>query len=330
MTPRSTRREFVAGAASVALLAGCGRLPWQPQPAAKPPRIGWLSFEADTQPWEDAFREGLRELGYQDGENILLESRYAAGKPEQLPALAAELVGLPVALIVAATGTDAEVVLRATRTIPIVVATSSDPVGAGLVASLARPGGNVTGLSIFAPRLSEKRLELLHDTIRRPSRLAMLGNPAVTAWALEGPATLAAAQILGMPVHILEAGEPSALESLFEAATQEHADGLIVLTGTNPYRSRIIELAAHSQLPAMYPQRDFVAAGGLMSYGPNYLAMHRRAAYYVDRILKGTKPADLPVEQPMTFEFVVNLKTAQALGITFPHEIMLQVTEVIQ
>jgi putative tryptophan/tyrosine transport system substrate-binding protein len=325
-----SRRQFVAGAAGVGLLAGCGRLPWQAEPTLGVPRIGWLSMEADTQPWENALREGLRALGYQEGENILVESRYGVGTPEQLPALVADLTRLPVAVIVAATGTDAEAVLQATRTTPIVVALSSDPVGAGLVASLARPGGNITGLSIFAPRLSGKRLELLHDTLGRPSRLAILGNPATTAWAMEAPETLAAAAALGMPVQVLEASEPSALERLIEAAMREHVGGLIVLTGTNPYRSRIIELAAQNRLPAMYPQRDFVAAGGLMSYGPSYPAVLRRAAYYVDRILKGTQPADLPIEQPMTFEFVVNLKTARELGITFPDEIMLQVTEIIQ
>jgi len=248
-----------------------------------------------------------------------------------LPALAAELVQLPVDILVAAGGPTAPAARDATSTIPIVMVFERDPVAEELVASFARPGGNVTGLTIISRQLGPKRLELLHDALPGVSRVAFLWDrvistePSTTLEAVEGPA-----QRLGLQLQSLEVREPGDLDAAFEAASRERAEAVALASPiASGQRSRVVALASQYRLPAIYTTGEFVREGGLMSYATDRPTQYRRAAYYVDRILKGTKPADLPVEQPMTFEFVVNMKTARELGITFPNEIMLQVTEVI-
>jgi putative tryptophan/tyrosine transport system substrate-binding protein len=330
------RRQFVlgAGAAGLGLLAGCGRLPWQAQAPTRVPRIGVLTLvTADPGDADNAaFRQGLRDLGYTEGQNITLEWRSPDGRIEQYPALAADLVRRSVDVIVAQGTAASGAAKQASATIPVVMAYGSDPVRAGLVASLARPGGNVTGLASLNRQLGGKRLELLRDTVPGLARVALLWNPEIAERADEFAETAAAAQALGLGLQSVELRQGGHPEHAFASILQGRADALFVQGDpvTNRYRPEIGEFATAHGLPTMAIRRGFVEAGSLMSYGPNFADMNRRAAYYVDRILKGAKPADLPVEQPMTFDFVVNMKTAQALGITFPNEIMLQVTEVIQ
>jgi putative ABC transport system substrate-binding protein len=329
---RLSRRQFVAGAAGLGVLAGCGRLPWQGQAApARVPRIGLLTL-VNSAPHLDAFQQGLRDHGWINGQTIGIEVRSAEGQADQLSGLANGLVRLQVDLIVATNTPAAQAAKQATGTIPIVFTRVGDPVRTGLVASLAHPGGNVTGVSIISTTLSTKLLDLLKQAFPTVSSVAYLWNPANDTAALAFEETQAAAQTLGVQFQSLEVRAPQELGSAFGAATREHADALVVWdepTVASQY-IQIVDFATKSRLPTIGFWRDFVVAGGLMSYGPNLPDAYRRAAYYVDRILKGAKPADLPVEQPMTFDFVVNMKTAQALGITFPNEIMLQVTEVIQ
>jgi putative ABC transport system substrate-binding protein len=334
---RFTRRQALlgAGGAGLGLLAGCGRLPWQAAPGPRIPRIGYLSFgTAEGRPggpFPEAFLQGLREHGYEEGRSILLEWRFPDG-PDDVPSLAAELVRLPVDLIFAPGGVVAFAAKQATSTIPIVFVTVGDPVGDGLVDSLARPGGNVTGTaSIFGP-LAQKRLELRKQAAPRTSRVGCLydssapGSPATIQLLME------AAGPLGVTVEALGVQTPEDAEHAFEAATRLPADALLITQGPLLRRQmqRILDFAAKHRLPAIYAWREAVDSGGLMSYGPDTPAQFRRAAYYVDRILKGTRPADLPVEQPMRFDFVVNMKTARELSITFPQEILLQITEVIE
>ncbi len=305
----------------------------QAQPAAQVPRLGLLipsSFSAVASRIE-AFRHGLRDLGYVEGRNITLEYRFADGQADRLPTLVAELVRLPVDVLVVDGTTAIRPAQHATTTIPIVMAVSGDPVGEGFVASLARPGGNITGLSSRAPELSGKRLELLQEAVPHLSRVAAL-------WHRDAPIgpylkeTQAAAQALGLQLQALEVGSPDALDQAFAAMTREHADALVVLPSAQigSHQRVVAELAMTHQLPTMFGGRGDAEAGGLMSYGPNYADFYRRAATYVDKILKGTKPADLPVEQPMKFELIINLKTAQALGITIPPLILFQADEVIK
>jgi putative tryptophan/tyrosine transport system substrate-binding protein len=333
---RLSRRQFVAGAgiAGAGLLAGCGRLPWQAEPPAKVPRIGVLSlFTADPSHVDNAaFRQGLRDLGHSEGQNIMLEWRASSSGGNQYPELAADLVGLSVDLIVAQGYAASQAAKQASVTIPVVMAYSPDPVRNGFVASLARPGGNVTGLATLTGQLSAKRLALLRDTIPSLARVAMLWSPAGAERAYEFAETAAAAQALGLGLQSVELALGGDLESAFERILQGRAEALFLQGNlvNNRYRAEIGKFATAHRLPLMASRRAFVEAGMLMSYGADIPGMNRRAAYYVDRILKGTKPADLPVEQPMTFEFLVNMKTARELGITFPDEIMLQVTEVIQ
>jgi putative tryptophan/tyrosine transport system substrate-binding protein len=329
---RLSRRAFVGGAAGAGLLAGCGRLPWQAEAPAKIAQIGHLAANS-TSPTNQAFREGLREFGWIEGQNILIEWRLTEGREEQVPQFAAELARLPLDAIVAAGEPRIHAVQQETRTIPIVMLNSGDPVRNGYVASLSRPGGNITGVSNIAPQLSGKRLELLKETIPGVSRVAILWDPTDPGNLLAFQETQAAAERLAIHLQSLEVRDPGNLSGAFETATRERADGVVIPPGPLAFNQRmqIVELTAQHRLPAMYAQgRPDVEVGGLMWYAPSNVAGYRRGAYYVDRILKGAKPADLPVEQPMTFDFVVNLKTAAALGITFPHEIMLQVTEVIQ
>jgi putative ABC transport system substrate-binding protein len=305
----------------------------QAQPAAHVPRLGLLipSAFSPVASRIEAFRHGLRDLGYVEGRNITLEYRFADGQADRLPALVAELIHLPVDILVIDGTTAIRPAQHATTTIPIVMAVSGDPVGAGLVASLARPGGNITGLSSRAPEVSGKRLEILKEAVPHLSRVAAL-------WHRDAPVgpylkeTEAAAQALGLQLQTLEVGSPDALDQAFAAMTRAHADGLVVLPSAQigSHQRVVAELAMTHRLPTMFGGREDAEAGGLMSYGPNYADFYRRAATYVDKILKGAKPADLPVEQPMKFELVINLKTAKALGITMPPLLLFQADEVLQ
>ena len=302
------------------------------QVSAQVPRIGILSPAAEAfTPVFEAFRQGLRELGYVEGQNIVLEFRLAAGRAERLRALAAELVRLKVDVILTDTMTATRVAKEATTTIPIVMASSSDPVQGGLVASLAQPGGNITGMALLAPELSGKRLELLKEVVPRLAQVAVLWNPKNPV-AGNLRATEAAAQALHLQLHLVEVPGAEALEAAFDAAMQEGADALITLPDAMLWNQRlqVAGLAAKHRLPALFPEREFVDAGGLLSYGPSVPASFHRAATYVDKLLKGAKPADLPVEQPTKFELVINLKTAKALGMTMPPSLLLLADEVIQ
>jgi putative tryptophan/tyrosine transport system substrate-binding protein len=304
--------------------------PWQAPPPAKRYRIGYLESAAERFN-RDTFVQGLRELGYVEGQNLIVEERFATRSPDELPQLVAELVRLDVDALVAISTVAALAAKSATSTIPI-VAISGDAVGSGLVGSLARPGGNVTGITLLSPELSGKRLELLRAATPDASRVGVLWYPEEPAPAAALRETESAAGLMGITLQPLPVRRGDDLPGAFEAATGGSSGALLVLQappiGGNLVQ--VVELAAYYGLPTMYSARGYVAAGGLMSYGPQQAVHFRRAAYYVDRILMGAKPADLPVEQPITFEFVVNLKTAQALGIIFPNEILLQVTEVLQ
>ena len=277
--------------------------------------------------WE-AFRQGLRDLGYVEGQTIVLEYRFAAGQNERLPALAAELVHLQVDLLVTNNPAGAQAAKDATETIPIVTATG----GHHVVASLARPGGNITGLTLMAPELAGKRLEILKEALPHVSRVAVLQNAGNPASPDELREIEAAARGLGLQLHALAVWHPDELDSVFAAMTREGAEALIVQGDAVfwYHRTRLVALAAQHRLPAVFDAREFADAGGLMTYGASVPDSHRRAAVYVDKILKGTKPADLPVERPVKFEFVINLKTAKALGVTIPPALLFQADEVIQ
>ncbi len=305
------------------------------QQATNVHRIGRLSAGSPTEPNPnlEAFRQGLRELGYVEGQNLIIESRYAEGSEERLPDLAAELVRLKVEVIVAGGSSTIRAAQHATRTIPIVMAVSYDPVGRGLVASLARPGGNTTGVSTLGTELPGKRLELLKETVPQSARVAVLANPAAGGYESVMHNLTGAAQALGLQLRVVELRSAEELDTAFATMTREGVDALIVVSDPalmDGLRGRTVDLAATHRLPAMYSSRELVVAGGLMSYGPSLPDMFQRAAYYVDRILKGAKPADLPVEQPTKFELVLNLKTAKALGITFPPTLLIQADEVFQ
>ena len=335
---RWSRRQFVpgAGVAGLGLLAGCGRLPGQAAPA-RPPRVGVLGGALPAPSAQFiAFRHKLVELGYTEGQDITIEHRTAAGRNEKLPELAAELVRLPVDLIVAAGDPAIHAAKQANDMIPIVMAASRDPVDAGHVSSLARPGGNVTGLSFFDAQLGGKRLELLKEAVPTIARVGILGSSTLMP---EYKADEVVAPALGVQLQLIEVRSPEDLVGAFDVATGARVDAVIVAGGGDPANFNVINFAFASsianeamlrRLPSMSERRDFVQAGGLMAYGPSIPDLWRRAATYVDKILKGTKPADLPVEQPTTFDFVLNLKTAQALGLTIPPHVLLQATEVLQ
>ena len=295
-------------------------------------RIGVLSpfTPADAAPWHEAFRQRLRELGWIEGKNISIEYRYAEG-PADLPALAAELVRLKVDVIVtSATGTLPA--KEATRTIPIVMASNADPVVMGMVGSLARPGGNVTGLSQISSELAGKRLELLKQIVPNLSRVAVMWNPGGRGSTVNWQEMQPPARGLGLQLYSLETRNPSDFDRAFADASRAHVGALAIMP--NPLFAgnlrRIADLAIKSRLPAIFNLREFVDSGGLVAYGPNRTDEFRRAAAYVDKILKGAKPADLPVEQPTKFELVINLKTAKALGVTIPQSLLLRADEVIQ
>jgi ABC-type uncharacterized transport system substrate-binding protein len=280
----------------------------------------------------DVFRQGLKELGYIEGKNIAIEYRYAEGKADRLPTLAAELVGLNVDVILTSSTPSVLAVKKATSTIPIVFVAINDPVASGLVTSLARPGGNITGLTILGPELSGKRLELLKEAVPKATRVAFLWNSANPAQGLLWKESQAAAQELRLQLQSLEVRSSNDFDSAFEAVLRERSQALITVPEPliNTHLKRIVEFAAKNRLPAMYANPQFVDAGGLMSYAPDYSAQYRRAATYVDKILKGAKPADLPVEQPTKFELVINLKAAKAIGLSISESMLLRADRVIE
>jgi len=321
---------------SLVLALVAAALPAQAQQAVKAARIGFLSpsssSDARIRDVLEVFRQGLRELGYVEGRSITIEARWADGKYDRLPGLATELVRLRVDVIVAVAARAIRAAKEATRTIPIVMAVVVDPVATGLVASLARPEGNITGLSTTAPALVAKQLEMLKEVSPKASRVAALTNPANPGNAPQLRAAEVAAQRLGMQLQPVEARNPTELDSAFAAMTGQSVDAVIVLTDVifNEHRGRIAELAAKGRLPAVYGLPEHVEAGGLMAYCASRAELFRRAATYVDKILKGAKPADLPIEQPTRFELIVNLRTARALGITIPASILVRADRVIE
>jgi putative ABC transport system substrate-binding protein len=300
------------------------------QPARRVYKVGILAAEAT--PAIQSFRQGLHDLGYVEGQNLVIEARYHAGNSDRLPALAAELVELKVDVILAEGSTEVRAAKQATRTIPIVFAVHSDPVGTGDVASLAHPGGNITGTAQMATELSAKQLELLREMVPGITRVAVVWNPTTPS---HGPAlrqTEAAARAMGMQLSKIEARNGSELDGAFATATRGHARALLLLVSAMAVveRARLVSVASKHRLPTMYGSRLFVDAGGLISYSPDVRDLSRRAAIFVDKILKGAKPADLPVEQPTKFELVINLKTARALGLTIPQSLLGRADEVIQ
>jgi putative ABC transport system substrate-binding protein len=321
---------------AVALTLGITLAPLaaEAQQAGKVYRIGVLERTSLTLNAAnfDAFREGLRELGYVEGKNLIIEYRSVEGRSERFLDLATELVGLKVDLIVTRGTPAALAAKKATGAIPVVMAASGDPVGGGIVTSLARPGGNVTGLSAVVADVMGKRLELLREAIPAGSQLAALLNMSNPAVAPEWEELEATAQRHRMKLQLLDVRTRGDLERAFEASVQQHIQALVVGIDdlTLMHRRIIVDLAAKHRLPAIYASKEFVDAGGLMTYGVNYPHLYRRAATYVDKILRGTKPADLPVEQPTKFELVINLKTAKALGLTIPQSVLLRADQIIE
>jgi len=304
--------------------------PAQAQQTKKVPRIAFLS--ASRQPWDEALHQGLRELGYIEGQNIIIEYRYAGGKFERLPDLAAELVRLNVDAIVAGETEAIRAAKQSTSTIPIIMAVTADPVGSGFVASLARPGGNITGLTSLSPDLSGKRLELLKETVTRLARVAVLWNSGNPDNAAQLKETESAAKVLGVQLQSVGVRDSNDFDEAFSTITKGRPGALYALgdslIATN--RKRIVDFAVKKRLASMFSTRQAVEAGGLMAYGTNFLDLFRRAAVYVDKILKGAKPADLPVEQPTKFELVINLKTAKQIGVTFSQSMLYRADKVIK
>jgi ABC-type uncharacterized transport system substrate-binding protein len=325
------RREFIT-------LLGGAAVAWplsaRAQQSAKVPRVGFMgnSTEALEANLVGPFREGLRELGYEEGRNIIIEYRWAEGKYERFPALIAELLAGNLDVIVTA-GTPASLaVKKATSSVPLVMIAVGEPVATGLVASLARPGGNVTGFATLYDELPGKWVELLKETLPTVSRVAVLWDRA-GGEPRQVKTSEIAARSLGVRLQVLEVARPDDFGTAFTEAQKNHAEALVVLSSAFffAHRTRLVELAAKHRLPAMYHQKEFVvSSGGLMSYGPDFHDLFRRAAIYVDRILRGAKPADLPVERPTKFELIINLKTAKALGLTIPQSVLLRADEIIQ
>jgi putative ABC transport system substrate-binding protein len=297
-------------------------------------RIGYLTpgTLSSTAARTEAFRQGLRDLGYVDGKNIVIESRYADGKFDRLPALVAELLRLKVEVVVTGGSASTRAAQETTSTIPIVMTQDPDPIGSGFVASLARPGGNITGLSNLVSDLSGKRLELLKEIIPRISRVAVFGNSTTLGNAQQLRETELASSALGLKTQYLDVVDPKDIETAFRAASKERADAVLVLAGSvfNSYRKQIADRAMKNRLPTIYINPTYVEDGGLMSYGASITDLYRRAATYVDKILKGAKPADLPVEQPTKFELVINLKTAKQVGVTIPPNMLARADRVIK
>jgi len=326
-------RKKIAGFIVVALLLVVN-FPTEAQQPTKVAHIGFLgaTFPSTESARIEAFRQGLRELRYIEGKNILIEYRWAEGKVDRLPELAAELVRLNVEVIVAGGSTSTGAAKKATTTIPIVMAQVNDPVGSGFVAGLARPGGNITGLSTLAPELSGKQLELLKEIVPRLSRVAVFGTSTApgNAQALRGTELAAAA--IGANLHYFDVRNSNDFETLFLAASKARANAALVLSSPvfNSQRKQIADIAIKHRLPAIYFNPEFVEDGGLMAYTASYNDLYRRAATYVDKILKGAKPADLPVEQPTKFELVINLKAAKQIGLTIPPNVLARADKVIK
>ena len=315
-----------------ALLFGLCAYAWAQQPPGKVARIGFLGNDrsASAMPRENAFLQGLREQGWIEGQNIVIERRYWENRADRLPALAAEMVNLKLDVIVTTSGTAARAVKNATSAVPIVMIASADAVTQGLVASLARPGGNVTGLTNISTDLVGKHLELLKEAFPRISRVAVLNCPisgslAERRWS----ETEAAAQVVKVNLQSLVVNAPKEIDGALRSAKREHADALLV-HDCSVIPANTVELIATTKLPAIYPTARFADAGGLMVYGPSGIALWRRAAIYVDKILRGAKPADLPVEQPTKFELIINLKTAKQIGVTIPPNVLARADKVIR
>jgi putative ABC transport system substrate-binding protein len=328
------RAKAVAIIMTIALGPLAGPLAAAAQQPRKVPRVGFLSFaSANSFPARvEAFRLGLRELGLVEGQTIAIDWRWAEGRDDRLPGLAEELVRLKVDVIVTHGVTTTLTARRAAAAIPIIIASADDPVATGLVESLARPGGNITGLSVMSLDLSGKRLEMLKEVIPKLKRVAVLRNPTNPVSVPELKETQAAARALGVQIQSLEVADPGGIAGAFSAMTRKRAGALIVFADTmfSGRHTQIVSLATKSRLPAIFSTREFPEAGGLMSYGPNVADLWRRSATYVDKILKGAKPADLPVEQPTRFELVINMKTAKALGVKLPQSILIRADQVIR
>jgi putative tryptophan/tyrosine transport system substrate-binding protein len=324
------RRRFLvtslAGALAVPLAA-------EGQQARTIPRVGVLTLSvAFSMPTFQAFRQGLREQGYVEGQNIALELRFANGNPEKLGDMAAELVRMKVGVIVTESVLAAREASIATRTIPIVTAIHGDPVGAGLAASLTRPGGNVTGLSLLAPELSGKRLQLLNEVDPKMTRVAVIWNVTNVAAARYLSESRSAARSLGLQIQSVEIRVPSDLGPAFDAITAARPSAFMTLPDGMllAHAPRFVQFAARTRLPALFPDQEFATAGGLMTYGPSLAANFRQAATYVVKILKGANPADLPIENPTKFELIINLKTARALGLAIPSSLLARADQVIE
>jgi len=322
------RRTFLCG---LTLGTICRPLAPEAQQVGKVPRLGVL-FGSPALSWIEALRQGLRELGYVEGQTVRIEWRSAEGRYERLPELARELVRLRVDVLVAHPTIAVLAAKQATTTIPIVIPASADPVGAGLVASLARPGGNITGSTFISSEISGKRLEFLKAITPHAARVAVLANPTNPATALQLREAQVAAEGLGLVLEVLELRAAGELDRVFSALNRGGAAALLVIDDPmlGSYRADIVKLVAKTRLPAMYGWRDWAEAGGLMSYGANVDEMFRRAVIYVDKLLKGAKPADLPVEQPTKFELVINLKTAKALRLTIPQSLLIRADQIIE
>jgi putative tryptophan/tyrosine transport system substrate-binding protein len=310
------------------------RSPAEAQQPAKVPRIGYLAGSGPSVLADriEAFRQGLRDLGYVEGKNLVIEWRWAEGKFDRLPDLAAELVRLKVDVIVSPGPLVTRPLKEATSTVPIVMAQDTDPVGSGFIASLARPGGNITGLATLAPEVGGKQLELLKEIAPKISRVAVIGNSTIQGDAQALRETVLAAGSLDVYLRYLDVLDPKDIEAAFRAAAKGRADALLLLGNPilNAHRKQIVELAVKHRLPATYTRPEYIEAGGLMYYGTNYRELFRRAATYVDKILKGAKPADLPVEQPKKFEFIINLKAAKQIGLTIPPSVLARADKVIR
>ena len=309
--------------------------PVQAQQRAKLPIVGLITTGSPEALAHllDGFREGLRENGYKDGQNIRLEIRYAEGKAERLPLFASELVQAKVDVIVAIPNPSVEAARRATQTIPIVMPIGSDPVAAGFAATLARPGGNITGLSAYSPELNGKRLELLKESVPKLTQVALLVSGNFPGNAIDLKETEAAARSLQIQTHLMEVRTASDLETIFRTITKKRIEAITIFPGQPTLfanRKQVVELAQKNRLPAMYPLADYVVGGGLISYGVNNLDLFRRAATYVDKILKGARPADLPIEQATKFELVINIKAAKQIGVTIPPNVLARADKVIR
>lgn len=334
-----SRRRLLRGSlglAGVGLLAGCGILPPQLRPPAKVPRIGYIAADTRDQILAEgtfeAFRGGIRDLGYVEGESILIEDRYPVSEAASIPAIASELVRLKVDLIVSGGPGNTIGIRGVTRTVPIVMASGGDPVAAGVVTNLAHPGGNVTGVSSMAHQTVGKRLELLKQVVPNLSRVAVFGAVDFAPKWPEWLEAQSAAPKLGLEVFSQQAPASSSVASMFRLAVAQRADAMLVLSqgGEGWYRAEIAALALQARLPTIAEIRTSINADHLLSYGPSLVGLSRQAATYVDKILKGAKPGDLPIEQATVLDFVINLKTARTLGLTIPQSVLQQATEVIQ